>query len=443
METNQQKIAPILESAWTKYAQFDAASSKRTRTFNRLRLWIAIFGILATLFSILTVLYPTNFPAIGWWVLKILFISAPIITSVLAAFTSKFFSSGDWLITRAGAEEALRDIYLFRTILQGDAARHTWLEERIGDIQRSVYRGMNGELVLETYKGVLPPPPRFDPKYPNSDPGFNDLTGEEYYNYRLLSELNWHIKKVNQLQKHRIRLQLLILGAGAVGAFFAALGGDFAIWVALTASLSATFIGWQELKNLDVVVRNYSKVILELSIISDHWVNLDTESRTQSEFYSMVQATEDMLWSRNVEYIKAMQEALKESSLDEEAALINRIIQEQRASDRRTKREMEDAMVDHTTKTMDEASTKITDAFKATLGTLTEEASSEVVQAELAAMRQAVQEMAETISNKLGLSSALDQIKEEFQDVDISADTPMSVLNDLLSRYPTTEEVKG
>ncbi|MDP1545201.1 MAG: SLATT domain-containing protein [Anaerolineales bacterium] len=443
METNQQRIAPILESAWTKYAQFDTASSNRTLVFNRLRLWIAIFGVLATLFAILTVLYPAEFPFVGRVVLKVFLVASPITASVLAAFTSKFFSSGDWLITRAGAEESLRDIYLFRTILQNDSSRHTWLEHRIGDIQRSVYRGMNGELVLESYKGILPPPPRFDPKYPNSDPGFNDLTGDEYYNYRLMSELNWHIKKVNQLQKQRVRLQAMILLAGAAGAFLAALGGDLTIWVALTASLTATLIGWQELKNLDVVVRNYSKVILELTIISDHWLNLEVETRTQSEFYSMVQSTEDMLWSRNVEYIKAMQEALKESSLDEEASLINRVIQEQRASDRRSKRAMEDALVGQTTKSLDEASETITETFKEALGALAEEAASDVVQAELAAMKEAMREMAENLSNKLGLSSALDKIKEEFSNVEISADTPMSVLNDLLSRYPKTEDVKG
>jgi hypothetical protein len=443
METNQQKIAPILESAWTKYAQFDAASSKRTAIFNRLRLWIAIFGILATLFAILTAFYPAEFPFVGRVILKIFLVASPITASVLAAFTSKFFSSGDWLITRAGAEEALRDIYLFRTILQNDSSRYTWLEHRIGEIQRSVYRGMNGELVLEAYKGILPPPPRFDPAYPDSDPGFTDLSGEEYYNYRLTSELNWHVKKVNQLQKQRVRLQALILLAGAAGAFLAALGGDFTIWVALTASITATLIGWQELKNLDVVVRNYSKVILELTIISDHWRNLEAEQRTQSEFYAMVQSTEDMLWSRNVEYIKAMQEALKESSLDEEASLINRVIQEQRDSDRRTRKSMEDAVVSQTTKSLDEASETVTETFKESLGSLAEEASSDMVQAELAAMREAMREMAENLSNKLGLSSALDKIKEEFNDVEISADTPMSVLNDLLSRYPKTEEVKG
>src|SRR5690606_28783501 len=126
--------------------------------------------------------------------------------------------------------------------------------------------------------------------------------------------------------------------------------------------------------NLDLVVRNYSKVIMELSIISDHWKNLEAEERAKTEFYRMVNSTEDILWSRNVEYIKAMQEALKESGLDEEASLINRVIQEQRESDRRQRKAMEDAVVDYTTGVMQETEERLSEKFEEALGTLAEEA---------------------------------------------------------------------
>jgi hypothetical protein len=438
MET-QQNITPILEVAWNKFAQFDAASVKRSQSYTKLRQWIAVFGVLATVFAIITAFYPSSFPAVGGFALKILLITSPITASLLAAYTNKFFSSGDWLITRAGAEEALKDIYLYRTILQNDPARRSWLEKRIGEIQRSVYRGMNGELVMETYKGALPPPPRFDPKYPNSDPGFHDLTGEEYFRYRLESELNWHIKKVNQKQKERTRLQVLILSAGAAGALLAALGGGFTIWVAFTASLTTTFLGWEGLKNLDLVVRNYSKVILELNIIADHWKNLEGEERTQTEFYKMVEATEDMLWSRNVEYIKAMREALKESNLEKEASLINRVIDEQREADRRLKKSMEDSVVGETVQSLNESTETLGETFDDAMGSLAEEASSDIVQAELVAMKDAIEEL----TGKMGLSSSLKSIAEEYDEVEIDKDTPRSVVNDVMSRYPKTNEVNG
>jgi hypothetical protein len=213
--------------------------------------------------------------------------------------------------------------------------------------------------------------------------------------------------------------------------------------VALAASLTTTFIGWQELRNLDVVVRNYSKVIMELTILSDHWLNLTESERTQSEFYKMVNGTEEILWSRNVEYIKAMQEALKESDLEEEASLINRVIQEQRDADRRFKKSMEDAVVNQTTTSMKETEETLSEEFKESLGTLAEEASSEIVQAELAAMGAAIQGAAQNIAERMGLSTSLKAIEKEFEGVEIGGNTPMSVVNDLMSRYPKTVDAKG
>lgn len=434
---------PILEVAWRKFAQYDDASVKRTAAFTRLRRWIAFLGVMATLLAIVTTLYPNHFPAVGGTILKFILVATPILASLLAAYTNEFFSTGDWLVARAGAEEILKEIYIYRTILKNNEKRREWLEKRLEQIQRAVYRGMNGELVMESFKGTVPPVPRFNPGKADSDNGFNDMTGDEYYKYRLENELNWHIKKVNVKQRERTNLQMLIYVSGAAGALFAAIGDGFTIWVALTAAFTSAFLGWQQLKNLELVVRNYSKVIMELGIISNHWKNLEAEERTQTEVNRMVRATEDVLWGRNVEYIKAMQEALQDSNLDEEAKLINNVIQRQREADTRFRRELADSIVNQTTESMGKVTDDLSDQFEEILGTLAEEASSDVVQAELAAMREALQNFSEQIAQRFGLSNSLEEVKEEFKDVEVSSNTPRAVLNDLLSRYPKTSEVKG
>ena len=225
METqNQESAAPILKVAWTKFGQLDAVSGKRSKAYESMRRWIAVFGVLSTLFAILTMLYPSNFPAVGGLVLRVLFVSSPILASALAAITNYIFSSGDWLITRAGAEEMLKEIYDYRTILKNTPTRRAWLEKKLGEIQRSVFRGMNGELVLEPYKGALPPPSRFNPKYPNSDPGFQRSNRGRIFQLQLENQLTWHIRKVNQKQKERIRLQLIII-VGAAGRLVCSIGG--------------------------------------------------------------------------------------------------------------------------------------------------------------------------------------------------------------------------
>lgn len=446
MEHETPKTTPILQLAWARFSELDTNASARTKSHLDKRRWIAILGVLATLFAILSQLFPSppvdNKPAIIGTIIRIFLVVIPIIASGMAAFTKAFYSAGDWLIMRAGAEEVLKEIYFFRTILQKESNRRAYIEKRLTEIQRQLYRTMGGELVLDTYDGTTHS--RYFADDPSSDFGYEDLNGEDYFKYRVENQLAWHRRKVRVHQKARVRMQVLILLSGGLGAALAAFGGQFSLWVALTASLTAAFLGWQELRNIDMVVKNYSKVIVELSVIYDHWINLEQEERTDAEFYRMVKSTEEILWAQNMEYIKSMQEALKESDLDEEAGLINRVIKESVDSAQRTKRAMEDSIVDQTREILDEAEEKVEETFKAALGSLAEEASSELVQQELQAMSKAVVEMAENAMERASsLKSSLADIAKEFAHIDVGRDTSKEELNAILARYPKSNDVKG
>ncbi|MBN1454406.1 MAG: SLATT domain-containing protein [Anaerolineales bacterium] len=445
MNVDPQPTVPILNIAWTRYAQLDALSNKHSKPHYRWRRWISILGVLAALFAVITQVYSDYMPATLGWVLKFLLIATPLTASVLAAFVNKFYNGRDWLVSRAGAEEILKEIYMYRAFFKNKLDRREWLEKRLANIQRQVYRGMSGELVLNNAPEKIPP--YYNPDDPNSDPGFKDLTGSEYVKYRLENQLAWHIRKVQQFEVERTRLQVYILVAGGLGALLAALGEGFSIWVAVTASLGAALIGWQELRNLDPTIKNYSKVIMELMIIYDRWSALEPEERTDAEFFQMVKSTEDVLWSQNIEYIKSMQEVLARETL-EEAELINDVLKKAIESDAAFKKHMRYSVVSFTSQSMDEARGTLEEHFDQTLGSLAEEASSELVQQELAAIEQAAQTAvafaAETVkAGAARLSDSLKAIADEFAGVDIGRDTPKEVLNDLLSRYPTTEEVKG
>src|SRR5512138_2830873 len=288
METETPQAAPILNIAWTRYAQLNAVSGRRSGAYKRLRIWVAVLGILATLFAILTQLFfsDPNVQSLVGLVVKALFIATPLIASGLAAFGTRAFKNGDWLITRAAAEEYLKEIYFYRTILQKKASRRSYLEKRINEIQKRLFRGLGGELAFRPYDG--PVPPYYNPDSPDSDPGFQDLTGDEYFRYRLEDQLRWHIKEVNEYKRERGLLTFWIAVAGGLGAIFAAIGAPISILVAVTASITAALIGWQELRSLDSVIKNYSKVILELTSLYDHWLNLEPEERTTAEFYKIV-----------------------------------------------------------------------------------------------------------------------------------------------------------
>jgi hypothetical protein len=455
METQAPKATPILEVAWMRYAQLDASSLRRTTGYRRLRIWIAILSVLATLLSIV---YATFFiryvtdPESGVAVaqedvsllgllIKFFFVLIPIVASLLAAFASRTFANGDWLITRAAAEEYLKEIYFFRTVLRGNLQRREYMEKRINEIQRQLYRGLGGELAFRPYQGAIPP--YYSPDYGN-DPGFNDLTGDEYFKYRLEDQLRWHIGRINRYKRERVVITVLVLAGGGLGALLAAWGGVLSIWVALTASITAALVGWQQLRNLDAVIKNFSKVILELTTLYDHWTNLEAEERTDAEFYKMVRGCEDVLWAQNTEWIKTMQEALKESDLEKEASLVNRVIKESVESAERTKEMMRATIIEETQKSLEAAEGKVEEVFTAAVGSLAEEASSEVVQKELEAMSKAITDAAgNAFERASALTSSLAQIAMEFAHIDIGRDTTKEELNAILARYPKTGEVKG
>jgi hypothetical protein len=439
METEDNKT-PILNIAWTRFAYFDAQALSRTKANRRMRIWIYILGILATFFAIITQLFVKDPPDLVGWIIKVFFVTTPLVSSALAAFSNKFFGAGDWLVMRAGAEQILREIYKYRTILKNDPGRNQWLERRLVDIQRQVFRGLGGEMVFQDYKGTVPP--YYDPNDPDGDAGFGDLTGEQYFAFRVENQLGWHMKKLKQRQAERIRLTVFILAAGLLGSFMAAMGGVLTLWVALAASVSAALVGWQELRNLDAVIKNYSKVQLELMVIYDHWNNLTAEQRTDPEFFEMVQDTEELLWSQNSEYIKSMQEALAKNKADD--SLIQDVIQKAVEEDERMKEGIKAVAVEGTEKALHEAGDSVVETYKESFGSLAEEASSPLVQAELAAMQEAaVQAVQSVVQGVTSVGASIQAIAAEFAGISVNGDTPVNVLNDLISRYPVNNEPKG
>lgn len=453
IETEAAKTAPILAVAWMRHANLDLAAGKRTAAFYRIRKWIAWLGVLATLFAILTQQTLFTNPAlpaglIAGLIIKGLFVATPIVASIFAAFAAKYYSNGAWLIYRAGSEEIKKEIYFFRTILQKDPIRRAYLEKRLGEIQRDLFRSLGGEFAFEGYEGPLPP--NYNKDDPNSDPGFQDLTGNEYYRYRLHHQLNWHNGKVNQRKLWRRWMTIAILAIGGVGALLAALAslgdtaGGLALWVALTSSVTAALLGWQELRKVDETIKNYSKVVLELTILSDHWENLEPEERTDVEFYKLVRACEDVLWAQNVEYVRSMQEALKEYDTEKEASLINQVIKDSVESAERAKETMRETYLEASQEFLAETEQQFEATTKAVLGSLVEEASSEIVQKELEAMSNAITDVAENAMERVSsFRGSLAQTAQDFSHVEIGRDTSKEELNAILASLPKTNEVKG
>lgn len=444
METTEtQNVTPILAIAWHRQEILSKASRRRTDAFYRNRRWIIVLGVIATFLALVVqlIIPIEQIPATVKLAVRFLLIATPAISSGLAWYTSRHYSNGAWLIFRAASEEIKKEMFYYRTILQKSPSRErrAYLEKRLAEIQRSIFRNLSGEFAFEEIEEKKPPR-----NISANDPDFKDLTGEEYFRDRVEDQFKWHNERILQRRMERRRMTIAVAATGIIGTILAAVGESLSLWVALTASITAALVSWQELRNLDAIIKNYSKVVMELTIIYDHWMNLEEKERTEFEFFQMVRACEDVLWAQNTEFIRVMQEALQDNSLEKEASLINQTIKESRESAERVKQGMTDAMVDQTKKVLAAGEEQIVETFKETLGSLAEEASSEIVQKELEAMGKAVTEAVEAAREKASsLAGTIEELVKEFAHIDLSRDTKKEDLNAFLQRLPKTSEVKG
>ncbi len=321
----------VLRSAWKRMVELDLQSSKVSKQSMQLRRWIAILGVVATFLAIVTNEVRGEVYPLVEQILRGFLILVPIVISGMAAYANKFFGGANGLVMRAGSEEIKKEVYLYRTVLRNHPDRNRWLSRRMTTIQRRTYKSLGGELIIESYEGKLPM--YYNPDDPNSDPGFNDLSGDDYLRYRVIDQRDWHRRKIIQLKEERVRIQRTILVMGGLGALLAAVptewapGWGLASWVALTAAIASAFTGWEQLRGLDKILPIYSRVILELTIIRDEWEAIPRHQRTEADFVAMVRAAEDVMWAQNMQYISTMQEAIT-SGQGDEAELVENMLKE-------------------------------------------------------------------------------------------------------------------
>ena len=355
MSNQTPHIPPVLETAWKRFADYDNTAEYQQDQYYLLRRWVLYFSIIATFLAIfldnIRAWFP-DLPVAIINILQVILILVPITGSVIIAFLSKFQQGQKYLALRAGAEEILKELYLYRTVMKIRPNRNKWLNTRVANIQRQVHRSLGGEVVVKPYAGKHINP-RYYPDSFDADDGIADLDGDEYIRVRLESQLVWHIKKIQTHQKARMRFTVMILAFGGLGALFAGLDTIFTgivIWVALTTALSTAITNWQELLGVDVIIPNYSKVILELNILRDHWKMLTPQERTQGEFFKMVRSTEKVLWSQNVQFISAMKESMEEAEAEQEKIVEDAIEMSQEVAGR-----VQEQIIEEARRSMEEA----------------------------------------------------------------------------------------
>lgn len=294
----------VLYTAWQRYAELDQNADRVGDQHKRLSAGVIGLGVLTVLVAVATDNFKLQLPFNALIALRLLLTLLPLAGAALLAFSSKFQFGERWQALRSGAEEIRREISYYRTVLQTSKERDIWLGERLAAIQRRVHEQVGGDLVLRPYNGDIPP--AFQPGDPNSDPGFNDLLGNDYLRFRLQNQLDWHAIKLARFARQRNGFQAAVYAFSVLGSILAGLAWLFAtlpVWVAVTSSVAAALTAWMELRRMESVVQTHSRVCLELGILRDRWQALEPARRTGDQFFKMVVNVERVLWNQHNKYI--------------------------------------------------------------------------------------------------------------------------------------------
>lgn len=324
------KASPILEVAWTRAAVYRTTYQKNAR--NAYKLSRAV--LIATVFSIaIAVIYNSLKPiGLSWVVqinslLKYLVILSPISVSILVSMAPSLGANipreflkknmgniGNSLdvknsnaqsdFSKIGLASGLieREIYLFRAKC-GDYKNNTErkpreqvLAEKMNLIHEQLIKTGAIQTGLESYFGPIPE--YYYPNDPNSDPGFNDFTGDEYFRYRTEREMAWFFRGTNRRAGEIKRLKWMIYIFGGLGTFLAAIGLE--IWLAVTGSVAGALTSWLEQRKIDSTIAMYNQTLSELWRIYTWWISLtDKEKKFSKNIEELVLETENALISED------------------------------------------------------------------------------------------------------------------------------------------------
>jgi len=401
MDEDTHPTIPILAVSWRRLAELEITARKKEAFQTRLQRWAVALGVAAILLAIVADHFSTGTSAWVGWTFKALLVLTSFLSAVLAAFIPRFSSRGDWLAMRRGAEQIRREIYVYRTIQAESIDRDAWLEARLNTIIQRVFKNAGHELSFQSYQGPLPP--FRDPKRKDLDPGFKDLTGDEYTHYRLEHELAGTILKETGAENTRLRLQGALLTLGCAGLLLAAIGGSWMIWVALTASLVLAFSAGGALSQLDEDTKIFNRMILDLNELRDHWLNLPPEARKEGEFHQLVRSTEEVLLYREMGYLPSPTEEPVSSSAGS-AAQPEQPGQASPASQPPAKRS--EAEPERTSPATEKA-------------------------------------LPETPTSTTSLSQTIQKIALDFSDLDLTKETPKELLHKVIAQFPPSGEIKG
>ncbi len=312
-----QQPTDVLADAWSRFDDLDLAANEKQALFSI----VQVASLCLSVFAILLAIgisrggpaasppewFSSGLPGTAWrhshQVLHLLLIVVPIAISVLSGFNSRFREGNKWILLRAAAEAIKREIFRYR------AQAGVYSEEQ--SIQISPQSRLAANIKDITSNLVQSEVNRSSlPHRQNSDPTrLTFLTPDQFLHTRIANQQGYFVKKTAKLYKRLKHLQMLILIAGGLGTFLAAVGLD--VWVALTTALATAFTTKLEIDQVETTLVQYNGALTNLSNIRSWWIALTPWEKTRRKNIDLlVDQTEKALEQETAGWVQQMQTVL-------------------------------------------------------------------------------------------------------------------------------------
>lgn len=341
----------LLSHAWARQQAYSQNASGSQNRFKRLRHFILVLSLLATLLSVIygqienqalrvhnltaaqnpTVVQSPNTsqpsatqsaPAIDknpfLQGIKILLLLTPIASSVLLAGAIKFDRGTNWILLRGSAEALKREIFFYRTRFGPYGQnRDRELAQRIKTISERLKGSPVHQACLQPHEmeceAKLRPLAAGSASPPSSDKDdrFSDLTPERYLQWRLTDQFTHYRQKTRKLNEELQRFQWLIYIVGGVGTLLVAV--QLEAWVAVSGALIAVLTSYLEMQRIEATLVGYNQAADGLYDTRAWWNSLTEKERKNPEnFDLLVKTTEGILQSEHDSWLQDMQDRLAE-----------------------------------------------------------------------------------------------------------------------------------
>jgi hypothetical protein len=312
----------VLQAAWTRLDEMDAAALVRQKRFRALEMSLILLAILAALLSILTVTAPPRLAAFfhAWYVptgtLHFLVILTPITISIVGAYNSRFRDGTKWILLRGSAEAIKREIFRFRAragvYSDGQCLRNSpesKLAAKIKDITAALEQSEVNKTNLELTAKRDPTRETF-------------LAPEDYVALRIQDQIAFYTRKIHKVARQLTWIQTLVFVAGGAGTLLAAMRFD--IWVALATAVVTGLTTKLQIDQIEPALVQYNQTLAGLRNIEMWWTALSRWERSRRKNIDLlVDQTEKTLESDTAGWVHEMQSALDKLTEKEPASKAN------------------------------------------------------------------------------------------------------------------------